>query len=152
MADGTKNRFNINIRRMTEEDIEGVLEIDRNIAGSDRATTYTMIPTNYVGGELDISVVAEVDGEVVGFLLGRITKSPYEVGNSYLLELIGVDPKYRRRGVGKNLVKYFEKLCREKGASTIRILVNWQDWWLLSFLSSLEFSRGEMTEFVKPIY
>ena len=142
----------IHIRKMTEEDIEGVLEVDRKIAGPDRATTYTMIPTNYVGGELDISVVAELDEEIVGFLLGRVTKSTYEVGNSYLLELIGVDPRFRRKGVGKSLVKDFEKICREKGASTIRVLVNWQDWWLLSFLSSLEFSRGEMTEFVKPIY
>ena len=152
MGDDAQKNDGINIRKMTEEDIEDVLEIDRNISGPDRATTYTMIPTNYVGGELDISVVAEMDDKAVGFLLGRITKSPYELGNSYLLELIGVDPQYRRRGVGKSLVKYFEKICREKGASTIRILVNWQDWWLLSFLSSLEFSRGEMTEFVKPIY
>ena len=146
MAQGKK----IHIRKMTEEDIEGVLEVDRRIAGPDRATTYTMIPTNYVGGELDISVVAEVDEEIVGFLLGRVTKSTYGLGNSYLLELIGVDPQYRRQGVGKRLVKYFEQVCQEKGASTIRVLVNWQDWWLLSFLSSLEFSRGEMTEFVKP--
>jgi len=137
---------------MTEDDIEGVLEIDRKITGPDRATTYTMIPTNYVGGELDISVVAEVNDEIVGFLLGRITKSPYETGNSYLIELIGVNPKYRRKSVGKSLVKYFEEVCREKGSSNIRILVNWQDWWILSFLSSLNFTRGEMTEFVKPIY
>ncbi len=142
----------INIRKMTEQDIEGVLEIDRKIKGNDRATTYTMIPTNYVGGELDVSVVAEVDNRIVGFLLGRITKSTYEIGNSYLIELIGVDPKYRRQKVGKSLVSYFEKACCEKGASNIRILVNWQDWWLLSFLSSLEFTRGEMTEFVKPLY
>lgn len=152
MKDISKKNIKINIRQMKEEDIGEVLEIDRRITGSDRATTYTMIPTNYVGGELDISAVAEVDEEIVGFLLGRITKSTYEVGNSFLLELIGVDPKYRRQGVGESLVKYFEKSCREKGGSTIRILVNWQDWWLLSFLSSLEFSRGEMTEFVKPIY
>lgn len=150
--DADRHTMKINIRKMTEEDIEGVLEVDRNITGADRAATYTTIPTNYVGGELDISVVAEMDDRVVGFLLGRITKSTYEIGNSYLLELIGVHPNYRRLGVGKRLVKYFEKICQEKGASTIRILVNWQDWWLLSFLSSLEFSRGEMTEFVKPLY
>jgi ribosomal protein S18 acetylase RimI-like enzyme len=87
----------------------------------------------------------------VGFLLGRVTSSATEMGDSYLLELIGVDPEYRRLHLGEKLVKAFEQSCREKGASSIRVLVSWHDWWLLSFLRSLDFSRGEMTEFVKPL-
>jgi len=151
MQDGSKNMLKTIVRKMEEEDIESVLEIDRKITGFDRATTYTRTPTNYVGGELDISVVAEAEGKIVGFLLGRVTDSPYDVGDSYLLELIGVDPEYKRRGLGRRLVSAFEKACQEKGASSIRVLVSWHDWWLLSFLRSLEFSRGEMTEFVKPL-
>ena len=151
MQDDSKNMLKTIVRKMEEEDIESVLEIDRKITGFDRATTYTRTPTNYVGGELDISVVAEAEGKIVGFLLGRVTDSPYDVGDSYLLELIGVDPEYKRRGLGRRLVSAFEKACQEKGASSIRVLVSWHDWWLLSFLRSLEFSRGEMTEFVKPL-
>ena len=151
MDDDSKNELKINVRKMEEEDIEGVLEIDRKIVGPDRAATYTMTPTNYVGGELDVSVVAEAEGKIVGFLLGRITDSTYDVGDSFLLELIGVDPEYKRRGVGRSLVKAFEKICKERGAGTIRVLVSWHDWWLLSFLIALDFSRGEMTEFVKPL-
>ncbi len=151
MKDDSKNKLKAIVRKMEEEDIESVLEIDRKITGFDRATTYTRTPTNYVGGELDISVVAEAEGKIVGFLLGRVTDSPYDVGDSYLLELIGVDPEYKRRGLGRRLVSAFEKACQEKGASSIRVLVSWHDWWLLSFLRSLEFSRGEMTEFVKPL-
>ena len=151
MENNSKSKLKAIVRKMEEEDIESVLEIDRKITGFDRATTYTRTPTNYVGGELDISVVAEAEGKIVGFLLGRVTDSPYDVGDSYLLELIGVDPEYKRRGLGRRLVSAFEKACQEKGASSIRVLVSWHDWWLLSFLRSLEFSRGEMTEFVKPL-
>ena len=149
MEDDSKNNLKIIVRKMEEEDIESVLEIDLKIAGSDRAKTYSRTPTNYVGGELDISVVAEVEGKIVGFLLGQITSAPYDIGDSYLLELIGVDPEFRRRGLGRRLVNAFEKACQEKGASSIRVLASWHDWWMLSFLRDLEFSRGEITEFIK---
>jgi predicted N-acetyltransferase YhbS len=145
------HELSIHVRKMNEEDIESILEIDRKIVGPDRATTYSMTPTNYVGGELDISVVAEADGEIIGFLLGRVTDVPYGVCDSCLLELIGVDPQYKRRNVGRRMVKAFENTCRQKGICKIRVMVSWHDWWLLSFLKSLEFSHGEMTEFVKEI-
>jgi ribosomal protein S18 acetylase RimI-like enzyme len=151
MEGASKKGLRINVRKMEEEDIESVLEIDRKIVGLERATTYSAIPANYVGGELEISVVAEAEGKIIGFLLGRVTDSPYGEGDSFLMELIGVDPEYKRRGVGRSLVKAFEKSCREKGASTIRVLVSWHDWWLLSFLRSLDFSHGDMAEFVKPL-
>jgi ribosomal protein S18 acetylase RimI-like enzyme len=151
MENDFRKKTSVVIRKMEEDDIGSVLEIDRKISGKDRASTYTTMPTNYVGGELDISVVAEVDGKIVGFLLGRVTSSPTEMGESYLLELIGVDPEYRRQNLGKQLVKAFEQYCMEKGAASIRVLVSWHDWWLLSFLRSLDFSRGEMTEFVKSL-
>ena len=151
MEDDSKRELKINVRKMVEEDIDSVLEIDRKVVGLERATTYSMIPANYVGGELDISVVAEVEGEIIGFLLGRAADSAYDQGESFLLELIGVDPEYKRRGVGRSLVKAFEKAGRERGANTIRVLVSWHDWWLLSFLRSLEFSQGEMAEFVKSL-
>ena len=149
--DNTQQELEIHVRKMNEEDIESILEIDRKIVGPDRATTYSMTPTNYVGGELDISVVAEVGGEIIGFILGRATDLPYGVIDSCLLELIGVNPQYKRRNVGRRMVKAFEDACREKGISKIRVMVSWHDWWLLSFLKSLEFSHGEMTEFVKEI-
>lgn len=142
MANNSIKKLEVKVRKMEEEDIDSVLEIDRKIKGSDRAATYTMAPTNYVGGELDISVVAEAENKIVGFLLGRITSSPYDDSKSYLIELIGVDPQYKRMGIGRILVEAFEKSCLEKGASSIRVMVSWHDWWLLSFLRSLDFSRG----------
>ena len=104
MGKTTEKGAGVTIRRMREEDIEGVLAIDRKIVGKERATTYDTMPRNYVGGELDVSVVAEVKGEIVGFLLGRMTESSFEAGNCFLLDLIGVDPDYRRQGIGRRMV------------------------------------------------
>jgi ribosomal protein S18 acetylase RimI-like enzyme len=151
MVSDAKSAAKVIIRRMREEDIEGVLAIDRKIVGKDRAATYDTMPRSYVGGELDVSVVAEIDDEIVGFLLGRMTESSYDLGNSFLLDLIGVDPDYRRHGIGRRLVEAFEQQCQEKGGATARAMVSWHDWWLLSFLGAMGFVRGEMAEFVKQI-
>jgi ribosomal protein S18 acetylase RimI-like enzyme len=141
----------VNIRSITEEDIESVLAIDRQITGRDRAMTYTTIPNSYVGGEMDVSVVAEAGGEIVGFLLGRISDSPFGFADAASLQLIGVDPACRRQGIATKLVQAFTDRCRERKVRSIHVLVSWHDWWLLSFLSSLGFARGEMAEFLKPI-
>ena len=146
-----EQRPQVDIREMTEEDIEGVLAIDRKITGSNRAMTYATIPSSYVGGELDVSVVAEAGGQIVGFLFGRITDSPRGLADVALVELIGVDPGYQRQGIGTSLVQAFMEHCRHKGARSVHAMVSWHDWWLLSFLGSLGFTRGAMAEFVKPI-
>ena len=150
-SDRNQKEHEITVRKMNEEDIESILEIDRKIVGPDRATTYSMTPTNYVGGELDLSVVAETGGRVIGFLLGRVSDVPYGVKDSCILELIGVDPVFRRRKAGQRMASAFEQACRQRGISKIRVMVSWHDWWLLSFLRSLDFAHGEMTEFVKEI-
>jgi len=29
----------------------------------------------------------------------------------------------------------------------VHVMVNWRDWWMLSFFESLGFSRGDLTDF-----
>ena len=151
MAPAAEQKPQVIVRKITEDDIEDVLAIDRGITGNDRALTYASAPNSYVGGELGVSVVAEVDGKVVGFLLGQITDSPFGRSDTALMLLMGVDPGYRRRSIGSRLVKAFEGCCREKGVNSVHVMVSWQDWWLLSFIKSMGFSLGEIAQFVKAV-
>jgi len=151
MGEGTGYPQQAEIREMMQEDIDAVLEIDRKIAGSDRAMTYDTPPSSYVGGQLDVSVVAEVGGQVVGFLLGWVTAPPHGVGDTAWVQSIGVDPEQRRQGIASRLLEAFAQRCRDKGAQSVHMMVSWHDWWMLSFLTSQGFSRGEMAEFIKPL-
>jgi ribosomal protein S18 acetylase RimI-like enzyme len=139
------------IRQITEDDIEGVLAIDRGITGNDRALTYASAPNSYVGGELGVSMVAEAEGKVVGFLLGQITDSPFGRSDTAMLLLMGVDPGFRRRSIGSRLVQAFEERCRQKSVHSVHVMVSWQDWWMLSFIKSLGFTLGEIAEFMKTV-
>ena len=82
MSDATEPKGTINIREMSEEDLEGVLDIEREVREGSRAVTYAPVPDSCIGGEVDNSIVAEDDGRIVGFVLGRIVRSPVELAMS----------------------------------------------------------------------
>ena len=140
----TKSR--VKIREMRVEDLEGVLDIERETKGDSRAATYAPVPDSCIGGEMDTSIVAEVSDKIVGFVLGRVVRSPTELRSVVWIELIGISPEYQHKGVGRKMVEAWKERCRKKGINKVHVMVNWRDWWMLSFFQSLGFSRGELTD------
>ena len=59
----------VTIRKMEPEDIDAILAIDGKIGGVQRAITYRDLVRDYLGGQMDVSFVAEADNKVVGFVL-----------------------------------------------------------------------------------
>jgi hypothetical protein len=55
-----EKKTKVNIRHMEPEDIAGILAIDREISGQQRALTYRDLVRDYLGGEFDFSFVAEI--------------------------------------------------------------------------------------------
>lgn len=147
MSDTTEPKGTINIREMSAEDLEGILDIERESRGSSRAATYAPVPDSCIGGEVDNSIVAEDDGRIVGFVLGRVVRSPIELGDVAWIELIGVSPGYQRRGIGRRMVEAWKDHCSRKGIKKVHIMINWRDWWMLSFFESMGFSRGDLVDF-----
>jgi predicted N-acetyltransferase YhbS len=81
---------------MEPEDISTILEIDREISGKSRAVTYASLITGDLGGELDLSFVAEVGGKVAGFILARHAYIGEPVIEAGLIQILGVQPDYQR--------------------------------------------------------
>lgn len=146
-----KQQPQVDIRDLREEDIDAVLAIDQKVTGSDRAITYATSPSSDIAGEVDVSVVAEVSGNVVGFLLGQLADSRYELADRAWLQLIGIDPDYQRLGIGSRMMQAFLERCRRKKVQSVRIMISGNDWWMLSFVGSLGFTRAERVEYFKPI-
>jgi ribosomal protein S18 acetylase RimI-like enzyme len=141
----------IRIRPMEHEDIDSVLAIDRKITGQRRAVTYTELITGDLGGVLALSIVAEVDGVVQGFLLARrvyVVAPPGEVG---LIQILGVDPDYQRRGIASKMVKALIDTCHDKKLSAVRIMINSRDTQLVGLFEHLGFRRGELVDYTKGL-
>ncbi len=142
MSDAT-----INIREMSEEDVEAILDIERETKGSHRSVTYAPVPDSCIGGEVGTSIVAEDDGRIIGFILARIVRSPIELSDVAWIELIGILPDYQGRGIGKRMVETWKDRCSQNGIKKVHIMINWRDWWLQSFFEPLGFSRGDLVDF-----
>jgi ribosomal protein S18 acetylase RimI-like enzyme len=147
LAKATGRKVAVKIREMRPEDLEGVLNIERMTKENYRAATYAPVPDSCIGGEVDSSVVAEVKGKIVGFVLGRVVGSPTELRNVAWIELIGVLPEYQHQGIGRKMVEAWKERCRRKGIKKVHVMINWRDWWMLSFFESLGFLRGDLMDF-----
>jgi ribosomal protein S18 acetylase RimI-like enzyme len=148
-ADKTEGR--LRVRPMEPEDITAVLAIDQSVSGVKRAITYTDLITGDLGGVLNLSVVAELNGTVVGFILARhalIGEPFYEVG---FIQIIGVDPDQWRQGIATKMVDFLLERCRAKGLKTVRIMLNEKDSQLQGLFSHLGFRRGNLIDFNKTL-
>jgi ribosomal protein S18 acetylase RimI-like enzyme len=71
------------------------------------------------------ALVAEQDGEVVGFLLGEIQKRPpvFKTSSQAFLDSICVVESKRNQGIGGLMLECFAKWASEKGAPYIMLNV-----------------------------
>ena len=146
MADNEKE---ILIRRMAEEDISRVKAIDESWKGSERALSWE------VGAEIEVAVyrpalsfVAEVEGEIVGFILGDIRGAEYGKDLTGWIDMVGVDPRCQHMGVGKSLVEKFCEVCQQNGVSS-EVVIRDSDELLKGFFTSMGFRRGDMVNYIK---
>ena len=66
-------------------------------------------------------LVAEIDGEVVGYLLGFVHPTFYANGPVAWVEELAVHEAVRRRGVGARLMAAFEDRARAEGARLVAL-------------------------------
>ena len=137
----------VSIRRLERDDFTAVVAIDERITGRprhdywrDRFETAESIRPPWA------SMVAELDGRVVGFLLGWSSGWEFGIrGSVGWIDVIGVDPPYRGRGVGRALVQAFADAAEElRNIKTIFTLVDSGDPQIREFFGRLGFTPGKM--------
>lgn len=140
----------VTVRAMEPEDISDVMEIDR-MSGGRRAITYQNQITFFLGGELGLSYVAELEGEVVGFLMGRILERRYTPYVGAWVEILGIRPNLKRRGIGQLLLQAFTEGCKEKGVQDIHAAASIRDHEVKPFLEASGFREGEIVHLHKRL-
>lgn len=141
----------VNIRPMEPEDINGILEVDRKISGVQRALTYRDLVREALGGQIDMSFVAEVDNQFVGFALAYLTYVREQISEACVIQIFGVDPKYQRQGIATKLIQALAEKCRSKKIKLIRAMIDERDSELQNFFKLQGFDRGRYIEYSKSI-
>jgi len=143
--------INVKIRPMEPEDISGILEVDRKISGVQRALTYRDLVREALGGQIDMSFVAEIDNQFAGFVMAYLTYVHEQVSEACVIQIFGVDPKYQRQGIATKLVQALLDNCRLKKIKLIRTMVEERDSELQGFFKRLGFDRGRYIDYSKTV-
>ena len=127
---------NILIRTMREEDVEAITLIDSMYFGAPRPEYYReKLIAATKGAGINTSLVAEVSGELVGFIMGQLYIGEFGIPeNTANLETIGVHPMATGKGVANKLLEQFTMQMTKLGVSKIHTLVDWDDKNLMLFL------------------
>ncbi len=134
----------IRIRPLEERDVPRCVEIETAVLGGKRPGTLRGSLTAYLAkGERNTCLAAEADGKLVGFLVGDVRTWDFgedeEVG---WIRIVGIDPGYQGKGVGKALGEALMKYFGERGITKVRTTVEWDAGDLITYFRSLGFERS----------
>ena len=142
----------INVRRMTSSDLDEVLVLISRMTKGKPRITYRDLIANEPGGPLDLSLVAEAKGQMVGFVLARVEFVYIPLVEVCLIYSVGVDPEYRVRHIGAALVNELIKYCHLQDIPTVRALVAQDNETLQEFVEYLGFRRSNIINYDKSTY
>jgi predicted N-acetyltransferase YhbS len=136
---------NLKIRPLWREDLDAIVRIDEKVLGENRREHWQRKLDMMNDRSSHASLVAEVEGEVVGFILGDVSGWEFGVPDTIgWIDTLGVDPDFQKKGLATALAHELVNHLRVLGVRTIYTLVNWKDWDLLQFFHAMGFTRGDM--------
>jgi ribosomal protein S18 acetylase RimI-like enzyme len=143
----------ITVRNMEKADLAAIVDMEERQTGVARP--------HYWEKRIDMSeairphwasLVAEIDNRVVGFILGRAGELEFGLpGTVAWIEMIGVDPVFRRHGVAQELVQKFTESAEDHGIRTIFTLITSNQSEMQHFFSRQGFVHGKMLHYQKEI-
>jgi predicted N-acetyltransferase YhbS len=130
---------------MAPTDLDRIVEIDTKVLGKKRSEYWVSKLESLEKRSQVSSLVAELDGEVVGFVIGGASRWEFGVPeNIGWIDTIGVDPDHQRKGIAKRLFAEMTDNLKKVGVDTIITFVTRRDWVLLKFFNSMGFQKGDM--------
>jgi len=139
------SRDKIPVRSMEERDLRKIIDIDRRITGRDRSAYYTQkLDEMLRQSGVRISLVAEVDGFVAGFIMARVDAGDFgALAPEAVIDTIGVDPERPGQGIGQALISQLLANLGALRVERLRTLVAWDEHDLVRFLAGVGFAPAQ---------
>ena len=129
------------IRVMNEGDLEAITAIDCMYFGVERVEYYKeKLGAATKGAGINSSLVAEVEGTVVGFVMGQLYTGEFGIPETTAnLDTIGVHPMAGNKGVAGKLLEQFCDQMSKLGVTTVHTVLDWNDKNLMLFFHRSSF-------------
>lgn len=143
----------VQVRPASELDISDIVLIDEKIGGAYRPEVWERRLGYYLRRDPEAPVVAEAGGRVVGFMLGEVRSGDFGLEHpTGWIEVLGVDPDFRGRAVGRLMAEAMLAHFQDQGASEVRTLVDEGEMGdIAGFFRSLGFDPAPLTAYVKSL-
>lgn len=141
------------VRTLTRGDLDRIVVMDAQHTGRRRQAWFE----GRLGQALDdsdvrVSLGAEVDGTLVGAVLGQVQYGEYGVAEPVaVLDTILVDRAFSHQGVGTALVEHLARNLRALNIERIRTEVAWDQQHLLAFLAHHGFAPAQRLVLERPL-
>jgi ribosomal protein S18 acetylase RimI-like enzyme len=130
-------------------DIDGIVRIDERISGRYRPEVWERRVGYYLRRDPECSAVAESGGRVVGFMLGEVRSGEFGLEEpAGWVEVLGVDPDFRGRAVGRQLAQAMFEHFRSRGARRVHTLVDEGMSDLVKFFTAIGFEPSGLEPLV----
>jgi len=133
--DETPARDLVLVRNLARPDLDAVVAIDAASAGRRRERFLALkFDQAFADTGLTVSLAAECDDHVVGFLLARVYYGEFGVVEpTAVMDVIGVHPDYRGRRVATALIDQLRTNLLGLGIPTLQTEVPWDNPDLMAF-------------------
>jgi predicted N-acetyltransferase YhbS len=143
------------MRVLKMADLEAIVAIDEKVTKQNRREYYERKISTITdpARSINSSIVAEVDGKVVGFIMGDVYFGEFGIPEtSATIDTLGVDPGLQNKGLASELLDQFMMNMKVAGVNKVYTLVNWDDFALEKFFSRHKFvpSKRINLEFQMP--
>jgi ribosomal protein S18 acetylase RimI-like enzyme len=127
----------VTVRDLRREDLAAIVRIDRASTGRPREEYYrAKVEAALCEPQLRTSLVAELEGRVVGFVVARLFYGEFGRAEAVaVIDSVGVDPEFRRRHVGQALLRQLTMNLRALRVERVETQVDWDRFELLAFLA-----------------
>jgi ribosomal protein S18 acetylase RimI-like enzyme len=146
---GELARDRIPVRSMREADLKALVAIDRRITGRDRSAYFERkLAEAMHESDVRVSLVAEIDGRAVGFIMARVDLGEFgRIESAAVMDTIGVDPDYAGRGVGRALLSQLLANLTTLRVDKVLTEVDWGDRELMAYLDRCGFKPSGRLSF-----
>jgi ribosomal protein S18 acetylase RimI-like enzyme len=135
----------VKMRPIKSEDIDDVARIDKAILGTPRTEYWQNKIKMFETSSGIAPLVAEVEGKVVGFIVGETSGWEYGVPEEVgWIHIVGVDPEFQGKGIGAAMLREMLTNMQKLGVTSVYTLVNWKDGEMLRFFDRMGFDKGDM--------
>ena len=141
----------LKIRKIKPEDAKELERIQSLITRSPSKTDFKKIIQDQLNKDKDVSLVAEVNGRIVGYMISYVIYAGFGIDKSAWIATFGIDPKFMGQGIGKRLAEEIFKKYQKMGIKNIYTSVRWDSVDLLSFFKTLGFDRSEFINLRKEL-